>query len=180
MTENPKKKPLTSDDESSIPSELDIPVEKNEDLNPKLTGKTIADISPVHTSDILPPSSDASSSSTGKSSSTGSKSSDSSSSSTGSKSSDSSSSSTGSKSSDSSSSSTGSKSSDSSSSVPSTSTGIEDYDLEENYKDLDCNDENFFTGDCNKFLLKKELAERNYLSDNEDDNEYLYPNLNDK
>jgi hypothetical protein len=76
-----------------------------------------------------------------------------------------------------------------STSIPSTSTSVtgsniitslDKYDLEDEFNDLDCNDENFFKGDCNKFLLKKELVERNYLSDNEDDNEYLYPNLNDK
>lgn len=52
--------------------------------------------------------------------------------------------------------------------------------LEEEFKVLNCNDENFYTNDCNKFLLKKELLERNDLSENEDSNEYLYPNLNDK
>ena len=78
MTENPKKKPLiieSSDDESSIPSELDIPVENIEDLNPSSLVKQKLD--------ILPPSSDASSSSTGKSLLQPAVSSDSSSSSTG-------------------------------------------------------------------------------------------------
>jgi len=158
MTDKIKKKLIiesSSDEESSIPSELDIPVKNVEDLNHKLTGKTIDDISSVLSSDILPPS-------------------------TGSKTLDSSSSSTGSKSSDSSSSSTSSKSSDSSSSVPSTSETDIDFDLEEEYRDINCNDENFFTPECNKFQLKKELAERNYLSKHENENEYLYPNLNDK
>ena len=54
-----------------------------------------------------------------------------------------------------------------------------DFDLEEEYKKIDCNDENFFMGECNKFLLKKEILERNYLSENEEKDEYLYPNLND-
>jgi len=78
-----------------------------------------------------------------------------------------------------------------SSSVPSTSTretsesltDISTNDknkLEDEFKGLNCNYENFYTGDCNKFLLKKELVEREYLSENEDDNNYLYPNLNDK
>jgi superfamily II DNA or RNA helicase len=76
-----------------------------------------------------------------------------------------------------------------SSSVPSTSTGITGSDitssldknqLQDEFERLNCNDENFFTGDCNKFLLKKELVEREYLSEHEDDNNYLYPNLNDK
>jgi len=53
-------------------------------------------------------------------------------------------------------------------------------ELEDEFKKLNCNDENFYTGDCNKFLLKKELLEREYLSENEDENSYLYPNLNDK
>jgi hypothetical protein len=48
------------------------------------------------------------------------------------------------------------------------------------YENMNCNDENFFTSECNKFQLKKEFAERNYLSEHEDENEYLYPNLNDK
>jgi len=43
-----------------------------------------------------------------------------------------------------------------------------------------CNDNNFYTNDCNKFILKKELLERNYLSKHEDENSFLYPNLNDK
>jgi len=52
--------------------------------------------------------------------------------------------------------------------------------LEQEIKSLNCNDENFFTNECNKFLLKKEIIERENLSENEDKNEYLYPNLNDK
>ncbi len=36
------------------------------------------------------------------------------------------------------------------------------------------NDKNY-----NKFLLKKELLEHNYLKDNEEENSFLYPNLND-
>jgi len=35
-----------------------------------------------------------------------------------------------------------------------------------------------YSGDCNKFMLKKELIERNTLK-KEDDTPYLYPNLND-
>jgi superfamily II DNA or RNA helicase/ferredoxin len=81
----------------------------------------------------------------------------------------------------------------SSSSVPSTSSSQQSTssssssssnknlpDLESEFKDLHCNNDNFYENQCNKFLLKKELTERNYLSENEDDNEYLYPNLNDK
>jgi hypothetical protein len=68
-----------------------------------------------------------------------------------------------------------------SSGVPSTSTAspLDKTQLEGEFKELDCNDENFFKGDCNKFLLKKELIEHEYLSENEDENDYLYPNMND-
>jgi len=69
----------------------------------------------------------------------------------------------------------------SSSSITSSSDGIKISDnLEEEYKKLNCDDENYYSKDCNKFLLKKELLERNTLSANEDENQYLYPNLNDK
>ena len=75
-----------------------------------------------------------------------------------------------------------------SSNVPSTSsyesltdvTSPDENELEEQFKKLDCNDENFFTNDCNKFLLKKEILERQYLSTREDEDNYLYPILNDK
>ena len=81
-------------------------------------------------------------------------------------------------------------SSDTTSSIPSTSTqqtldSLSDIsisnksNLEDEFKSLNCDDENFYTTDCNKFLLKKELIEREYLSENEDNNDYLYPNLND-
>jgi hypothetical protein len=77
----------------------------------------------------------------------------------------------------------------SSSSVPSTSSreSISDsssssaeIELEKEFKNINCNQDNFFTNDCNKFLLKKELIERNYLEKDEEKNEYLYPNMNDK
>jgi hypothetical protein len=81
-------------------------------------------------------------------------------------------------------------SSDTTSSIPSTSTqqtldSLSDIsisnksNLEDEFKSLNCDDEKFYTTDCNKFLLKKELIERKYLSENEDNNDYLYPNLND-
>jgi hypothetical protein len=58
--------------------------------------------------------------------------------------------------------------------------GLEDDGLlETEYKDMNCDDEQFYSNKCNKFLLKKELLERNYLSDNEDEYPALYPNLND-
>ena len=64
---------------------------------------------------------------------------------------------------------------------PSSSNNLKISDnLEEEYKKLNCLDENYYSKDCNKFLLKKELIERNTLLENEDENKYLYPNLNDK
>ena len=69
----------------------------------------------------------------------------------------------------------------SSTSVPSTSTtSTSTVNLQSEFNSLDCNNDNFYEHSCNEFLLKKELAERNYLSNNEDENDYLYPNLNDK
>jgi hypothetical protein len=52
--------------------------------------------------------------------------------------------------------------------------------LEEEFKRLDCHDENYYSKECNKFLFKKELIERDALLENEDENQYLYPNLNDR
>jgi hypothetical protein len=68
-----------------------------------------------------------------------------------------------------------------SSSIPETSTisDVTKANLEDEYKQIDCNNEAFYSKECNKFQLKKELIERNHLSDHEEDNEYLYPNLND-
>jgi len=72
-----------------------------------------------------------------------------------------------------------------SSSVPETSSSIEmtstDEDLQTEYERIvpNCADENFYSPDCNKFLLKKELLESNYLAENPDETPYLYPNLND-
>jgi hypothetical protein len=54
-----------------------------------------------------------------------------------------------------------------------------DLDLEKEYKKIDCSDENYYSNECNKFLLKKELVERDYLSEHSEENPYLYPNLND-
>ena len=60
-----------------------------------------------------------------------------------------------------------------------------DIDLEKEYQTINsnqnCNENgntNYST-DCNKFLLKKELIERKCLLQNENENNYLYPNLND-
>ncbi len=54
-----------------------------------------------------------------------------------------------------------------------------ELDLEKEYKKIDCSDENYYSNECNKFLLKKELVERHYLSEHSEENPYLYPNLND-
>jgi len=53
-------------------------------------------------------------------------------------------------------------------------------DLETEIKKINCNDENYYSNECNKFLLKKEILERNALSEHPEENPYLYPNLNDK
>jgi hypothetical protein len=60
---------------------------------------------------------------------------------------------------------------------------IEEHEnnLEKEFSRFDCNnDNNIFSNKCNKFLLKKEIMEREYLSSNEKQFDYLYPNLNDK
>ena len=138
MTDNTKKKFIiedSSNEEESIPSEHDIPVQE------------INDEKLDNTSSVKIPSSILSNSSSSV---------------------------------------TSSSSGTSSSSVPETSssrpdiTSDTDYELEEEFKKIKCGDENFFNTECNKFQLKKEVAERNYLSEHEYENEYLYPNLNDK
>ena len=53
-------------------------------------------------------------------------------------------------------------------------------DLQREYESIDCQDEKFYSKDCNKFLLKKEFVEREYLAEHSEENPYLYPNLNDK
>ena len=75
-----------------------------------------------------------------------------------------------------------------SSSVPDTSTLLDESlsesesgNLEEEYMKLgNCDGEKYYSSDCNKFLLKKELLERNFLEENPDETPHLYPNLNDK
>uniref|UniRef100_A0A6C0ERC1 Helicase ATP-binding domain-containing protein n=1 Tax=viral metagenome TaxID=1070528 RepID=A0A6C0ERC1_9ZZZZ len=52
--------------------------------------------------------------------------------------------------------------------------------LETEFKKLNCSDENYYSNECNKFLLKKELIEENYLSEHPDLDPFLYPNLSDK
>jgi len=75
--------------------------------------------------------------------------------------------------------------------IPSTSTFVSDseseseseVDLEKEYERIqgkeNCVGENYYSLDCNEFLLKKELVERNYLKEHEDETPHLYPNLND-
>ena len=59
---------------------------------------------------------------------------------------------------------------------------VSNGELENEFKGLNCQDEKLYSNECNKFLLKRELLERNYLSENENENDEkaLYPNLNDK
>ena len=54
------------------------------------------------------------------------------------------------------------------------------YELKQEYELNNCdNPENQYSKACNNFLLKKELAEYNYLSENIGENESLYPSLDD-
>jgi len=57
---------------------------------------------------------------------------------------------------------------------------INETNLEAEFKKLNCTNENYYSTECNKFLLKKELVEREDLAEHEESNPYLYPNLNDK
>ena len=50
-------------------------------------------------------------------------------------------------------------------------------DLKNAFEKIDCKDENYYSNDCNKFLLKKELIEREYLSEHPDDTPFLYLQL---
>ena len=59
----------------------------------------------------------------------------------------------------------------------------DDYDLKTQFNKLGkdaCKDENYYSTDCNKFLLKKELTENEYLEENPYLDIELYPNLSDK
>ena len=52
--------------------------------------------------------------------------------------------------------------------------------LIQSFKDEKCDEEsNLYSKKCNKLLLKKEILEREYLREHPDENENLYPNLND-
>jgi len=55
-----------------------------------------------------------------------------------------------------------------------------DSELKIDFDKSDCgNLENQFSKECNKFLLKKELMEHNYLAEHPEESEFLYPSLND-
>jgi len=59
----------------------------------------------------------------------------------------------------------------------------DEYDLKTEYEkingEVNCLNENYYSSECNKFLLKKEILESNYLHDNPNETPFLYPNLND-
>ena len=55
----------------------------------------------------------------------------------------------------------------------------QNVNLKQLFQDVDCEDENYYSKGCNQFLLKKELVENEYLADNPDKYNYLYPSLND-
>jgi hypothetical protein len=63
------------------------------------------------------------------------------------------------------------------------STDLKDYELKKSIGKFDeeknCRDENYYSNECNKFLLKKELKETNYFEENPYLNNELYPNLSD-
>jgi hypothetical protein len=65
------------------------------------------------------------------------------------------------------------------SSIKSMNENVEGSKLENEFKKLDCENENYYSNDCNKFLLKKEILERKHFTENKEENPYLYPNLND-
>jgi superfamily II DNA or RNA helicase len=52
--------------------------------------------------------------------------------------------------------------------------------LENEFSKIECDNENYYSKECNKFLLKKELIESKYLLEYPDENLYLYPNLSDQ
>ena len=51
--------------------------------------------------------------------------------------------------------------------------------LKKEYEQLKCTDENLYSKECNKFMLKKELIENQCLNETPEENSSLYPNLND-
>ena len=59
-------------------------------------------------------------------------------------------------------------------------TDIDKNELKTMFEKMDCSDEKYYSNECNKFLLKKELVERDDLADHSAEDSFLYPNLNDK
>ena len=56
---------------------------------------------------------------------------------------------------------------------------INSNNLEKDFSKINCSNENFYTNECNKFLLKREIREQKYLSEHPETDPYLYPNLSD-
>ena len=54
------------------------------------------------------------------------------------------------------------------------------YNLEEEFKGLDCSNENYYSKECNKFLLKKEFMEQSCIAETPNADTFLYPSLSDK
>jgi hypothetical protein len=50
-------------------------------------------------------------------------------------------------------------------------------EVNKNFEKINCDDENYYSNDCNKFLLKKEIAERDILEKQEDNTEIAQLNL---
>jgi len=55
-----------------------------------------------------------------------------------------------------------------------------DYDLKPEYDKSKCSSTNIYSTSCNKFMLKKEIVERNCLDEQPNETPYLYPSLNDQ
>ena len=49
-----------------------------------------------------------------------------------------------------------------------------DYNLEKDFEKSSCLPDNYHSNDCNKFLLKKEIVERNCLSETPNENSFLF------
>ena len=54
------------------------------------------------------------------------------------------------------------------------------YNLAEEFKGIDCSNENYYSKECNKFLLKKEFIEQSCIAETPNADAYLYPSLSDK
>ena len=51
--------------------------------------------------------------------------------------------------------------------------------LKKIFDESNCQEENYYSKSCNQFLLKKELMESKYLEKHPEENNYLYPSLDD-